>query len=96
MSEASGRWTAADFNGDSVLFGMIQRLIACVSESEDEDRTMENIAAIFRGITSASEGATFNDACDAIFECTEASDAFPSVEEWRRWSAAADALRNFD
>lgn len=87
-------WTAADFGGDTVLFGMIQRLIACVSE--DEEETMENIRGIFQSITSASEGATFNDACDAIFECTEASDVFPSEEEWRRWSAAADALRNFD
>jgi hypothetical protein len=94
MSEASGRWTAADFGGDTELFGMIERIIACVSE--DEDRTMENIATIFRGITSASESATFDEACDAIFECTEASDGFPSEEEWRRWSAAADALRNFD
>lgn len=94
MSETAGRWTAADFGGDTELFGMIQSLLACVSE--DEDRTMENIATIFRGITSASEGAMFNDACDTIFECTEASDAFPSEEEWQRWSAAADALRNFD
>ena len=90
MSETAGRWTAADFGGDTEIFGMIERIIACVSE--DEDRTMENIATIFRGITSASEGVTFDEACGAIFECTEASDAFLTEEEWQRWSAAADAL----
>jgi hypothetical protein len=87
-------WTAADFGGDTVLFGMIERLLSCVSESEEE--TMENIRGIFQSITSASESATFDEACDTIFECTEASDGFPSEEEWRRWSAAADALRNLD
>lgn len=88
------RWTAEDFGGDTELFGMIERLLACVSESEEE--TMENIRGIFQSITSANESATFDEACDAIFECTEACETFPSVEEWQRWSAAADALRNFD
>jgi len=98
-------WTAADFGGDTELFQMISRILACVTPSEyttDANLTRLLIqvqttsAWQVRGGMSVTEGDIYNRACDTILECAEASDAFPSEEEWRRWDKAADALRNFD
>jgi len=105
MSEATGRWTAADFGGNTELFRMINRILWCVTTSEynttaNLDRLLSQVQNTSAWQTRAgmkvTEGDLYNSACNTILECAEASDAFPSEEEWRRWDKAAEAIRNFD
>lgn len=92
MSEATGRWTAADFGGDTELFQMINRIILA-SNGENAEYCF---ARLFERVQGTKHWAVYERACDTILECAEASDAFPSEEEWRRWDKAAEAIRNFD
>jgi len=92
MSETAGRWTAADFGGNTELFQMINRVVG-VSNGENADHCF---LRLFERVQGNVHWAVYERACDTILECVEASDAFPSVEEWERWNAAAELIRNFD
>ena len=92
MSEATGRWTAADFGGDIELFQMINRVVG-VSNGENADHCF---VRLFERVQGSVHWDMYERACDTILECVEASDAFPSVEEWGRWDKAAELIRNLD
>lgn len=105
MSETAGRWTAADFGGNTELFRMINRILWCIAPSEYDtngnlDRLLVQVqnasAWQVRAGIEVTEGDLYNSAWSTILECAEASDAFPSEEEWQRWNNAAEALRNSD
>ncbi len=100
---ADTAWTAADFGGDTDLFSKIQRILVCVVESDRA--TQENLGRLLaehqqesyrRSIMGLTYDNTYDRAMNAILECSESSDTFPSPEEWKRWDAAAQAIREFE
>ena len=100
---ADTAWTAADFGGDEKLFRMINILLNCVVN--DHRSTQENLGrchsaaqaeAVRHVLLNLPYEDTYNRACVTILECSESSDTFPSPEEWKRWDAAAQAIREFE